>query len=31
MLINNNSSNVIPVTDRKGVSNRDMVGITTPQ
>ena len=31
MLINNNSSNVIPVPDRQGLSNRDMVGITTPQ
>ena len=31
MVTNNNDSNVIPTTDRQGVSNRDMVGTTTPQ
>ena len=31
MVTNNNNTNVIPTTDRQGVSNRDMVGITTPQ
>ena len=31
MITNNNNSNVIPTTDRQGVSNRDMVGITTPK
>ena len=31
MVTNNNSSNVIPTTDRQGVSNRDMVRITFPQ
>ena len=31
MVTNNNNSNVIPTTDRQGVSNRDMVGTTTPQ
>ena len=31
MVPNNNNSNVIPTTDRQGVSNRDMVGITAPQ
>ena len=31
MVTNNNNSNVIPTTDRQGVSNRDMVGVTTPQ
>ena len=31
MVTNNNISNVIPTTDRQGVSNRDMVGTTTPQ
>ena len=30
-MVNNNSSNVRPTTDRQGVSNRGMVGITTPQ
>ena len=29
MVINNNNSNVIPTTDRQGVSNRAMVSITT--
>ena len=31
MVPNNKNSNVIPTTDRQGVSNRDMVGITAPQ
>ena len=31
MLTSNNNSHAIPTTDRQGVSNRDMVGITTPQ
>ena len=31
MATNNNNSNVIATTDRKGVSNRDMVGIPAPQ
>ena len=31
MVTNNNNSNIIPTTDRQGVSNRDMVGITTQQ
>ena len=31
MVTNNNNSNVIPTTDRRGVSNRDMVDITTPR
>ena len=31
MVTNNNNSNVIPTTDRQGVNNRDMVGITTQQ
>ena len=31
MVTNNNSNNVIPIRDRQGVRNRDMVGITTPQ
>ena len=31
MVTNNNDSNVIPTTDRQGVSNRDMVGTATPQ
>ena len=31
MVTNNNNSNVILTTDRQGVSNRDMVGITAPQ
>ena len=31
IVTNNNISNVIPTTDRQGVSNRDMVGTTTPQ
>ena len=31
MVTNNNNSNAIPTTDRQGVSNRDMVGITTQQ
>ena len=28
---NNNNNNVIPTTDGQEVSNRDMVGTTTPQ
>ena len=31
MVTNNNNSNVIPNTDRQGVSNRDVEGITAPQ
>ena len=31
MVTNNNKSNVMPTADRQGVSNRDMVGITTQQ
>ena len=31
MVTNSNNSNAIPTTDRRGVSNRDMVGITTQQ
>ena len=31
MVTNTNNSNVIPTTDRQGVSNRDMVGVTSPQ
>ena len=31
MATSNNNSNVIPTTDRQGVSNRDMVGTTNPQ
>ena len=31
MVANNNNSNVIPTTDRQGVSNRDMVDITSQQ
>ena len=31
MVTNNNNSNVIPTTGRQGVSNRDMVAVTTPQ
>ena len=31
MVINNISSNIIPTADREAVSNRDMVGIATPQ
>ena len=31
MITNNNNSNAMPTTDRQGVSNRDMVGITTPK
>ena len=30
-MVNNNNSNIIPTTDRQGVSNRDMVGTITPQ
>ena len=31
MVTNNNSRNLTPTTDRQGVSNRDIVGITAPQ
>ena len=31
MVTNTNNSKVIPTTNRQGVSNRDMVGITDPQ
>ena len=31
MATNNNNSNVIPTTDRQGVSNRDMADTTTPR
>ena len=30
-MVTNNNSNVIPITDRQGVSNRDMIGVTTQQ
>ena len=30
-MVTNKNSNVIPTTDRQGVSNRDMVGISAPQ
>ena len=30
-MVTNNNRNVIPITDRQGVSNRDMIGVTTQQ